>query len=157
MISRIKKGLTLLELVIAMALSTIVIGGATIVFLSMNRMSKAETQTYSELSDAKNLVVAIDRIINEPENKSVEIYLSGSAESVQHLLFSITDKSDVLSKYYFEDNKFEKLNTSTNIRETIYSPDTAITVSIDDANGFYRFTFNYGSNNSNELQLLKKI
>ena len=153
MISGIKKGLTLLELVIAMALSTIVIGGTTVIFLSMNRMSQAETKTYSELADVKNLVTVVDRAINNPSNKNVSI----SAPISEHLLFTVTDSNDVLIRYYFANNQLESLNVSTSATEVVYTCDNDVTISIDTVNSYYRFTFSYGSDGSNALYLLKKI
>ena len=153
MISRIKKGLTLLELVIAMALSAIVIGGTTVIFLSMNRMSQAETKTYSELADVKNLVTVVDRAISNPSNKTVTI----SAPISEHLLFTVTDSSDALSRYYFDNNQLESLNVSTSEREVVYTCDTDVTISIDTVESYYRFTFSYGSEGSNALYLLKRI
>ena len=158
---RIQKGLTLIELVIAMALSTIVIGGAVIVFLSLDRLSKAETKSFSELSDARGLVTAIDQILSDSAgNNSAEV--EDVVVSEGYYLFTVTthdndNEIDIQYYYYFSGTTLRAKNKTTSEIQDVYSIDHSITVSRDYLSDLqlYRFTFQYGKDNS--IYLIKKI
>ena len=152
---KIKKGLTLMELVIAMALSSVVIGGAVVVFLSMNKLSQTQTKTNSELFDAKGLVIAVDSILSSSSNKEIVMNTSGTP---QGLLFTITENDDSIFAYNFSGTVLEKTNTTSGTTEEVLTTDELIRVSITSAglNG-YKLSFEYGQDFENTFYLIKKV
>ena len=73
MVKRLRKGMTLLELVIAMALTSIVLAGAGVALFSMQRVSNREAKNHTALLEAKNLSYAIDQTIKAKEYVAISL------------------------------------------------------------------------------------
>ena len=155
MMKRIRKGLTLLELVIAMALASIVVAGATVIFFSLDKMSKAEIKSFTETSDVKKLITVVDGIISDPKNSSFVIETSNSPQT---LLFTITENNGVEYEYSFVENSLTKTNVSTSASEDLFTTDYDVTITIhEEATHLYKFTFHYGNDLGSTMYLVKEI
>ena len=154
MLRKIKKGLTLLELVIAMALSSLVIVGATTIFVAMNRMSDAETRSFTESTNVKQLITTIDSVLGDHENDNISL---NSEETFPNPLFTIT-KDETQIEYSFENKELSK--TTSGNKETIFTVtyDVRISLSVYSAgSSIYKFTFEYGKDFAKSMYLLKKV
>ena len=140
-----------------MALASIVVAGATVIFFSLDKMSKAEIKSFTETSDVKKLITVIDGIISDPKNSSLVVETSSSPQT---LLFTITENSGVIYSYSFIENTntLLKTNVSTSASEDLFKTDYDVSISIhEEDTHLYKFTFHYGNELGSTMYLVKEI
>ena len=156
---RLRKGMTLLELVVAMALASIIFLGAGAALFAVNRVSKRETKDHVTLSDAKNLATAIDLLVKQ-ENRgtmSVTSETDNLGKEGCDMLFTIGDVNYGLDHKVFGiiDSETHKIE-SDNVKYTA-SYDMYISINKPLSGKFTEFVIHYGDNYASSLSLVEKI
>lgn len=156
---RLRKGMTLLELVVAMALASIIFLGAGTALFAVNRVSKRETKDHVTLSDAKNLATAIDLLVKQ-ENRgtmSVTSETDNLGKEGCDMLFTIGDVNYGLDHKVFGiiDSGTHKIE-GDNVKYTA-SYDMYISINKPLSGKFTEFVVHYGDNYASSLSLVEKI
>ena len=154
--------MTLLELVIAIALTSIIFAGAGTALFAVNRVSKRETKNNVTLSDAKNLSQVIDLIVKGKETSEISFAgeeLDNIGKENCDLLFTINGSSAPV-KYGFykntfgiiEDSKIEGDNKKYTSQYDMY---LSVKKYIDGK--FAEIVIHYGDNYASSLSLIERI
>lgn len=160
-LKKLRKGMTLLELVIAIALTSIIFAGAGTALFLVNKVSRQETKNNVTLLDAKNLYQVIDLTIKQKDRGEIiyptidpgEEIVVGKNECDE--LFQINDIHYGFDKKTFgiiEDNKIEGENKKYTSEYEMY-----ISVKKPLANKFIEFVIHYGDNYASCLSLIERV
>ena len=156
-VKRIKKGMTILELVIAMALVSIVLAGAGVALYAVNRVSKTEQITYASLTNARNLSYKIDQIFKSTHETAFDVVVSDSIgkESCQSL-FTVDGKT-----YGFDKNVFgvvvDNSITGKNIQYKSDYPMYISTKKWGESEKFAEFTIHFDEKYVSSISLVERI
>ena len=161
-LKKLRKGMTLLELVIAIALTSIIFAGAGTALFFVNRASKQETKNNATLLEAKNLYQVIDLLVKGKDRGEI-IFPVEQKDNIGKencdLLFTITDGITPVqygfNKTVFgviQDNKIEGENVK-------YTSDYNMYLSYKKyiSNKFTEFVIHYGDNYASSLSLVERI
>lgn len=161
-LKELRKGMTLLELVIAIALTSIIFAGAGTALFLVNRVSKQETKNNETLLDAKNLYQVIDLLVKGKDRGQI-IFPAAEDNNIGKencdLLFTITDGITPV-QYGFhkttfgiiEDSKIEGDNVKYKSEYNMY---LSYKKYVDDK--FTEFVIHYGDNYASSLSLIERI
>lgn len=158
LVKTVKRGMTLLELVIAIALSSVVLAGAGVTLFAINRVSKRETKDHVSLSDAKNLASVIDLLVKEKDRGEIILPTSQTDEIGKEncdLLFTIGTVNYGLEKTTFgviTDGSIGNENTRYKSEYPMY-----LTILKQRDNLFTEFVIHYGDNYASSLSLVERI
>ena len=157
---RLRKGMTLWELVVAMALASIIFLGAGTALFAVNRVSKRETKDHVTLSDAKNLATAIDLLVKQENRGAITVSnvpVPDVGKDVCGTLFTVGDVN-----YGFDHKVFGIIDGEThkiegdNVKYTA-SYDMYISINKPLSGKFTEFVIHYGDNYASSLSLVEKI
>ena len=159
MLKKLKKGMTLVELVVAISLASIIFAGAGTALFAINRVSKRETKDHVSLSDAKNLATVIDLLVKEEGRREINLPLASDWDEIGKencdLLFTIGDVDYGFEKTTFgvrTDGSIENKNRRYESEYPMY-----ITI-LKHRNGlFTEFVIHYGDNYASSLSLVERI
>ena len=160
-LKKIRKGMTLLELVIAITLTSIIFAGAGTALFLVNRVSKQETKNNVTLLDAKNLYQVIDLIVKKKDVGEIT-YLSDDQDYIGKescgLLF-IVDNSGSPVHYGFDKKTFGIIEGDKIEGENIkYTSEYEMYFSFKKhADKFVEFVIHYGDNYASSLSLIERI
>lgn len=148
-----KRGFTLLEIAVAISVSTVVFGGAAFVFLTFNKMSTNSKKEYDELNEAKYFATLLDRTFDDNIDKTVEVHKS-FIRSIENEDFFSIQTGDINKTYFFKNNYFS-YRVSDN-EETIYEIKNQISISINnEGENLHKFTISYGDSLNNNIYFYK--
>ena len=161
-LKKLRKGMTLLELVIAIALTSIIFAGAGTALFFVNRVAKQETKNNATLLEAKNLYQVIDLLVKGKDRGEI-VFPAEQKDNIGKencdLLFTITDGVTPVqygfNKTVFgviQDNKIEGENVK-------YTSDYNMYLSYKKyiSNKFTEFVIHYGDNYASSLSLVERI
>ena len=159
-VKKLRKGMTLLELVIAMSLTSIVFAGAGVALFSINKTSQKETKNHVTLSDAKNLVYVIDLLFKNGDYDSVNVNVGNElGKSGYAKLFSFT-KNDVTTEYGFNEKIFgikSEENNKIEGENIKYSSTYPMSVSISEKyDKFFEFVIHFGNEYKSSVSLIER-
>ena len=157
LLKRIRKGMTLLELIVAMALTSIIFVGAGTALFAMNRVSQKETKNHTCLTEAKTLMSLMDQTI---KNKELEVFtVPSDADEVGKescgVLFTIGTTNYGFDKKSFGvvvENKIESQNVKYTSTYEMYISRTKQV-----GNKFVEFVIHYGNNYENAISLVEVL
>lgn len=158
MLKKLKKGMTLVELVVAISLASIIFAGAGTALFAINRVSKRETKDHVSLSDAKNLATVIDLLVKEEGRGEIILPTSQTDEIGKencNLLFTIGTKDYGLDKTTFgviSDGSIVNENRRYESEYPMY-----ITILKHRNELFTEFVIHYGDNYASSLSLVERI
>ena len=160
LLRKARKGMTLLELVIAMALTSIILTGAGVALYSMQKTSARETKNHVCLTDAKSLLYAMDILVKDETHNSVTLIkekLDNIGKVSCDRLFTVVD-NEVTSTYGFNKNVFGKI-TGSDIKEedVIFKSTYQMYISLSEKTPFTEIIIHYGTNYSQALSLVERI
>ena len=156
-VKKIKKGMTILELVVAMALVSIVLAGATVALFAANKVSKTESTTYASLTNARNLSYKIDLIFKSEHETPIDVVVSDSIgkESCQNL-FTVDGKT-----YGFDKDTFGiVVDNSISGKDVLYKSDYAMYISTKkwgEDEKFAEFTIHFDEKYVSSISLVERI
>ena len=162
LLKKVKKGMTLVELVVAIALTSIIFAGAGGALFAVNRVSQRETKNHVTLSDAKNLSQVIDLIVKSKDRGEI-VFPTGEIDEIGKetcdLLFTVTSNSKTV-QYGFdkktfgiiEDNKIEGDNKKYTSEYNMY-----LSVQKQMDGKFAEIIIHYGDNYASSLSLVERI
>lgn len=155
-IKKIKKGMTLLELVIAMSLTSIVLAGAGTVLFFTSRFSSKNIKADVYLNNAKGLATAIDVAIKTSENGTFRLALSDQKTNLGSngcsALF-IVNQNDL---YGFDGNKFGIIdNDEINEQSAKFKSENLMYIDIFEHGKTIEFSIKYGDSFQNTLSLIE--
>ena len=157
---RIKKGMTLMELVVAMALTSIVLTGAGVALFSMQRTANKEAKNHTILFEAKTLSYAIDQIIKAKEYTTISVMPKQNnigKDSCDGLL-----KLDSVV-YGFDGTTFGIIDGDNKItgENIIYETKNSMFISYinhgEGLNHLVEFKIHYGDNYASSISLVERI
>ena len=161
-LKRIRKGMTLVELVVAIALSSIIFAGAGTTLFAINRVSKRETKNHVTLTDAKNLSQVIDLVVKGKNRSEISFpaeQLDNIGKENCDLLFTVIEDSVPIQygfqKHTFgiiEDNKIEGDNRKYTSEYQMY---LSFKKHVDGK--FAEIVIHYGDNYASSLSLVERI
>ena len=161
-LKKLRKGMTLVELVVAIALTSIIFAGAGTALFAVNRVSKRETKNHVTLSDAKNLSQVIDLIVKSKETTEISFpadELDNVGKENCDLLFTINQNSTIVQYGFYkntfgiiEDNKIEGDNKKYTSEYEMY---LSIRKYVDGK--FAEIVIHYGDNYASSLSLVERI
>ena len=156
LLRKVRKGMTLLELVIAMALTSIILTGAGVALYSMQKTSNREMKNHVVLSDAKTLSYAIDIVLKSDEHTSVTLNAdkqNNIGKEECDILFTL-DGVD----YGFSKDTFGKVVEGQITGSDVKFHSTyAMYLSYRQEGSFTEFVIHYGDNYSQALSLVERI
>lgn len=141
-----KRGMTLVEVLLALTVSTIVIGTISFVFVSIYK-TQENTQNHIDLRQEANMIVTKLRTIHVDENYKLcydngQIFIDDHMNSLASENIHITGNENSGTKVFFENdgNQFTVLNTCNNGNEfevNIKEPlEITLNISDEDNNTF---------------------
>ena len=151
--------MTLIELVIAMALTSIVLAGAGVALFSMQRVANREAKNHTTLLEAKSLSYAIDQIIKTKEYETISLTTKQSnigKDSCEALLTLDTTVYGFDGKTFgiIEDGKIEGDNK---IYSSNYSRSISYVLHGEGSNQLTEFKIHYGDNYGLAISLVERI
>ena len=157
-LKKFKKGMTLVELVVAISLASIIFAGAGTALFVINRVSKRETKDHVSLSDAKNLANVIDLLVKEKDRSEI-VFPTPEMDEVGKekcdLLFTIGAVEYGLDKTTFgivTDGVIQNENRKYKSEYPMY-----LSVKKQRAGLFTEFVIHYGDNYASSLSLVERI
>ena len=164
-LKKLRKGMTLLELVIAIALTSIIFAGAGTALFLVNKVSRQETKNNVTLLDAKNLYQVIDLTIKK--DRGDVTYLDLGDDNTEdnvgkigcQLLFTIKEGDNFID-YGFDKTTFGIIEGEKIEGENIkYKSEYAMYFSVKkQLDGKYiEFVIHYGDNYASSLSLIERI
>lgn len=155
-IKKIKKGMTLLELVIAMSLTTIVLAGAGTVLFFTSRLSSKNIKADVYLNNAKTLATAIDVAIKNSEDGTFRLNVNDKKD---HLgsngcspLFIVNQNDN----YGFDGYKFGIVeNNEISEGSAKFTSENPMYIDIVEHEKTIEFSIKYGESYENTLSLIE--
>ena len=152
----IRKGMTLLELVIAMALVSIVIAGAGVALFAMQRTANRETKNHTTLLEAKTLSYAIDQVIKGKRGEGSAVFVEDNRKVGQNglgILFTMNDE-----EYGFDGKTFGLVEESKIEGENvIYTASNSMYITYSVQSVFEEIIIHYGDNYAFSYTLIERI
>ena len=159
LLKKIRKGMTLLELVIAMSLTSVVFAGAGVALFSINRISQQETKNHVCLSDAKNLSYVIDLIFKSDGREAIVVVDDSNSvgRSSCELLFTVGSINYGFDKNTFGiiDSESGKIEDGNQKYHSSYDMYFSVKRRVD--NKFVELVIHYGTDYVSSLSLVERI
>ena len=156
LLKKVRTGMTLLELVIAMALVSIVLAGAGTALFAMQSTANRETKNHITLFEAKTLSQAIDHVVKGRNGQTV-VFNHGKdigKNEVRHF-FTLGDDE----VYGFDGKVFGKVEGGAiQGDDVIYTASNPMYITCDNDNApFEEIVIHYGDKFAYSLTLIEKV
>lgn len=155
-INKIKRGMTLLELVIAMSLTSIVLAGAGTVLFFTSRLSSKNIKSDVALNNAKTLATAIDVTIKTSDDGCFKLSTNETQTNLgkngSALLFTVNQDED----YGFDGKNFGIMENGVVDEKTAkFSAEIPMYVNISLNGNTAEFSIKYGDSYQYTLSLIE--
>ena len=152
--------MTLLELVIAMALVSIVLAGAGVTLFAMQKTANRETKNHVTLLEAKTLSQAIDYVVKARAKNDVILFnhVDNLGKEEIGVLFTVEHHDSSVEEYGFDGKKFG-IVVSNKIEgdKIVYSSSYPMFINCRQEAVFDEIIICYGENFSMSLTLIEKV
>jgi len=166
---KLKKGITLIELVVSISVSTVIFVGVTGLLIFLSTTNSGLKKDAKNFYNANTLSHAIEAVMDEnnsslfnlPETKMVyEDEMSSDVPGVDvntPKLFSVK-KADKITHYYFYKQHFGYTDGTSLIFNNVYASDTKVKIEFELVSGSeYLLKINYGDNYAGHFSIIKNL
>ena len=150
--------MTLVELVVAISLTSVIFAGAGTALFFVNKASRHETKNNVTLLDAKNLSQVIDLTIKDKGANTID-YLSDDTDNIGKTsygkLFTVNGVEYGFDKTTFGVSDHGKIEGENVKYKSDYEMYLSVKKHLD--NKFIEFVIHYGDNYASSLSLIERI